>query len=405
MIAMKHSPSLPACFRRAALLCAGLLALMNAATAQQPDIEPRVSEQVRLDDGATTAQSVHLAAIDRHRVAIGWIVAEGPAPGIYLRHREGELDLWQPIVQVQGEVGDQVRDLALAFDDEERLHLAWTALAEGRRRLFHARVENSQQSPQAAGPLAGVEPDVPADAEFPALAQVDGLGMVVVWQESGAVASVIRAAVIGADGAPRDLGRASGAAEWALAPQIISTAPLRLAWHQVDAIGGQLAISRWTGEGWAIDELEERAAGLPQAGYVTLLMGGDRFAAAWREDGAAGQAKIAVAVDGAAGAPGNWRLTLPDGEHAQPALGGDPAGRLTVRWQNFEDGAQQVCLRSLGEREAPPLVLSAPDQRFAGQGDHISIGDWSLVVWTDIARDGGRGGVYAREVDWSRPSE
>ena len=394
--------------RRFLLGCA-LAALVTAgAPGRDQPIEPRLGEPVRLDEGEIEAQSIHLTATSRNRVAVAWVIGGGSVPGIYLRQRDGDLGIWQPIQRIEGRIGDRARDLALAYDEAGGLHLVWTGLVNGQRRLFHARADAPDLAPANPAPLSANPAD--ADAEFPLLVLAPGMGMTAIWQENGPLSSVIRAMVIdGADG-PSDLGLVSGGEDWALAPQLISTEPLRLAWYQADQIGGRMAVSQWDPEAdrWMTASIAAEPDRLARDGFVALLHGSDRMAAAWREGGLEGEPKIAVALDDAATTAVADRIEptlveLPPGEHASPALSGDPDGRLTLGWQNFANGARQVCLRSLGVDDGTTtasLVVSAPEQRFAGLGDHVSIGDWSIVAWTDISRDGGRGGVYVREIDW-----
>lgn len=382
------------------------LAFMACCGLAQAQTGAKLRGPWRLDDGTSaTIQDVYLAASGPQTVSAAWITTDGIAPGIYLRNRSA-LETWQPIIHIGGNVGDQPRDLAMIHDGAGQLHMVWTALDGGRRRLHYSRSD----SPQAASAAVEItiEKDGAADAEFPAMADVPGLGITVVWQSDSSTGTLIRAAVLRDGVVARDLGIVSGASPSAIAPQIISSNPLRVAWYQIDEIGGRVAVNEWTGDKWRSASIASAAGKLPQTGFVVLRADADALAAGWQEVNAEGQGKIALEVigrpkpEGAAEPPHHWQFDMPPGEHTQPSLDGSALGRVAIAWRNFTDSGQEICMRSVSGdgTQSDTYLLSTPNQRFAGRVDQVTVGDWSVAAWTDSKGDGGGGGVYVSELTW-----
>lgn len=385
------------------------VAAVLLATAAAAQGQPALRGPLTLDDGSAPVQDVRVAARNRDAVAVAWIAGEGAAGRIYLRHRSSAaLGVWQPIQHLVGDIGDQPRDLALAHDSFGRIHLVWTALDSGARRLHYARAAASDVPPAiVALPAADA-----AEAEFPSIAEIPGLGVTIVWEDETATGTTIRAMVLPPDEAPLDLGAVSGPSNSAIAPQIVSANPLRVGWYEIDEIGGRLKINEWSTPSrlWQAAPVQALAGAFPQSGYVVLKADAGAIAAGWQDLDTTGTGKIALQVcnqETSATVTRHWRFTLPEGEHSQPSLGGSPLGRLAVAWRNFTPAGQEICLRSIAAdgTQSDSLVLSPAAQRFAGRVDQVTIGDWSIAAWTDVARDGGRGGVYVTELNWNSPAK
>lgn len=389
---------------RRAWVALALMACAGAAWAQSP---ATVRGPWRLDEGTTaTVQDVYLAASNPSVVSAAWITSDGFAPGIYLRNRS-PLGIWQPIMPIKGNVGGQPRDLAMAHDDAGRLYMVWTALEDGRRRLHFARSD----TPALVTPASPLPLGDSAEAQFPAIAEAPGVGMILVWQSESTTSTTIRAAALRENAPPADLGVVSGASHSAMAPQIISTRPLRVAWYQIDEIGGRVAVNEWDNGRWRAATMGSLAGLLPQIGNVTLRAEADTLAAGWQEPDPAGIGKIALEVLGRANAATTEStkrvmFETPPGEHTQLSLDGSPLGRLTVAWRNFVEAGQEIRMRSIDVegRQSESVALSPASQRFAGRVDQVTIGDWSVAAWTDVARDGGHGGVYVSELNWQTPA-
>jgi hypothetical protein len=384
-------------------------ALMLGLAARPVAAAPRVSQPVRLDSLEAPCQSIVIAATGPERLAVGWTIPEGPAAGVYLRQRSDRA--FGPVRRVLGQWGQAApRDLVLALDARGVLHAVWTALdAQGGRRLFYARAAGSPAAPVFAQPLAVApqEGGAAGQADFPAL-RADAQGrMVLVWQESRSLFPRVRAARIEADGAARDLGLVSGALFHGMAPQILTVQPLRVAWYQIDEIGGRLRVDRWLEDQgrWEPDAMERQAARFAGSSQVLLKARQDGLWGAWPEAVAGGRATLRVrqAPEEASQTGAELVFARPAGEHRAPSLSGGEWGRLTLVWQAaLANGRRAICLeRVMGvSPAAPPLILSPPGQRFAAAPDHVTRDAWSAAVWTDDARDGGDGGVYFSEIDW-----
>jgi len=118
-------------------LSAGMVFAQNA---------PVISEPLRLDEVSTACQGLRVAALGPMRAVIAWTVAEAPRPGVYYRQRQNLL--WGPVRQVAGAVGEHPRDVDLAFDARNRLHLVWTAMDGARRTIHRARLDEPDGSPR-----------------------------------------------------------------------------------------------------------------------------------------------------------------------------------------------------------------------------------------------------------------
>lgn len=377
------------------------LLLVSTVSAQSP---PAMRGPLTLDDGSAPVQDIKVAALNRDMVSVAWIAGESPAGRIYLRHRaSAALAVWQPIQHIVGDIGDQPRDLALAHDGLSRVHLVWTALESGARRLHYARGE----SPSVTPAIIPLNTSDTLESEFPSIAEIPGLGMTVVWEAEATTGTAIRAMVLPFEKAPIDLGVVSGSSNSAIAPQIVSANPLRVAWYEIDEIGGRLKINEWSPQSrrWQTAPIQALAGGFPQSGYVVLKADAGAIAAGWQDLDTTGTGKIALQVRNRATTDTvtqRWLFNIPAGEHTQPSLGGSPLGRLAVAWRNFTPAGQEICLRSIAAdgAQSDSLVLSPPAQRFAGRVDQATVGDWSIAAWTDVARDGGLGGVYVTELNW-----
>lgn len=399
-------------FGRCRLWLLVLLALCGAAA--QAQTAPVVAEPKRLDDTTTFCQGVRVAALGPERVIVGWTAADGDTSagtgGIYFRQRLNLL--WETARPVAGPGGDQPRDLDLTFDERGRVHLVWTALAGGRRAVFHARLDAPTAAIQAAE-VKVPHQDGKADADFPSIQPEPGGGVVIVWQECQAMRYMIRAARVDDAGTVIGLGLVSGDSLSGIAPQILSTRPaLCVAWTEISEVGSELRVDQWWPDQgrWRPAAAERLARAFPRDAQVLLepLDAGKGMAACWQGALEGGQSAIELGVclpkDAAAAMapPIVQPLADPPGEHSRPRLSGELPGRLTLSWQVFAEGRQQIRLASTTDAgQAPRMVtVSSLAQRFAASPDHVTVGRWSAVAWTDDVHDGGTGGVYFTEVLW-----
>jgi len=390
-------------FRLGLCLCVVLSAALAAAQT------PVVPAAIRLDDSEAPCQGLRVAALGPSNVVVSWTVADGPRRGIYFRQRRNAL--WEPVRQVAGNTGDQPRDVDLAFDTVGRLHLVWTALQSNQRLLYHARLDGANATPQAAALKPPSVTDESGDADFPMIGPDAQGGVVVVWQESQAIHSVVCAARLLEDASLEDLGRVSGKSLSGMAPQIVATQPLSVAWYEISETGSDLRVDEWQSaeKKWRPSAIERQTRAFPPDMQLLLEATPLGLAACWKDilsDGrSAIKAGFALASNATPpAAPPVWAtLADPPGDHSRPQLSGSLPGRMTLSWQVFTQGQQQIRLASLLQTDKQPevVMVSSAAQRFAAMPDHVTIDAWSAVAWSDDARDGGSGGVYFNEINWS----
>lgn len=377
--------------------------------AASSEAEPVVRQPVRVDVQSTPVESFTLAARDRADVTVGWIVAEGSEKGLYLRHRQNLV--WAPSpsrLPLEGHRG--ARDLQMAHDAEGRLNLAWTAVVDRDRGLFHVRF-----SPGTGfGPVRsidGADKRARHEADLPSMMADARGGVYLVWQENRPFSTAIRAAYLDAEADMiLDLGYVSGESRSGIGPQILTADPFQVVWYEVFEVGGRLRTDAWLRQQrrWVDSDLDARLESLLPSGNLSLNVVDGDVIGCWHahEAGTSAIGVLRIPAHPLAG-PTAARMAFiddPRGDHRHPDLGGRHAEQLTLAWQVFSGHDQRICLRRLFPRDAAsePVVLSGPGQRFATQPHHITLGDWSAAVWTDEARDGGTGHVYFNEVQWGR---
>lgn len=386
----------------------GILGLLVFGLCTTPvSASPLLGKPMRLDESSTFCQGLRIAALGPERVVVGWSVAEGSKPGIYFRQRQNLI--WEPVRQAGGVGGDQPRDLDMTFDARGRLHMVWTAMNDTRRALYYARIDDATSVPQAAELKITPPETTSGDADFPILGAEAGGGVVLVWQESQAMLTTVHAARLPEAGVPQDLGLVSGASLSGMAPQILSTSPLNVAWCEISESGSELRVDEWQPlEGrWRPSAAERQARNFPGGGQVLLDSTPAGMIGCWQDLLANGHSAIQVGLalqpkDTLPAKPATQTLAEPPGDHSRPHLSGSLPGHLTLSWQVFAQGQQSIRLASTFKSNPTPEVVtvSAPDQRFAAMPDHVTRSHWSGVVWTDDVRDGGTGGVYFAEVTW-----
>lgn len=382
----------------AALCCAVLGPALPAQTS--------LRRPIRVNAGLGPCQGPKIVAQGPEWLIVGWTVPEGPSEGVYLRWREGYL--FSPEWKIEG-AGAEPRDLTLAAWPGGRLLAVWTALVNEDRLVHAAWFEGGAPAGEAA-PLTFDEPPASPGAvsnDFPALA-VDGEAAVMIWQRSQGVRYAVHSARWEPEGGWAALGEVSGGSDSAVAPQIMSAAPLRVAWYEIldDAIGSHLRIDRWhVGEGRWRPSVEERAAGsIPVANQALWIMFDGTPAACWLEndDGAGGVVVLGRAGDSPPDDPVAVVLNDLAGDHGQPSLASGAGQTLTLAWQVIGDDGQAIQVaRWDGGAKAPEVrAVSSVEERFAASPDHAAAGDWAGVVWVDDFFDGGSGDVYLSDVRW-----
>lgn len=407
------------------LLSGGALEALAQAPAQ--------TKPIRLDNGwGEGCQDLRLAGTGQERLVVAWVVSAGEEAGIYLQTR---MDLlWNPAIRLIGADADDFdkpRDLDITFDQQGRLHMVWTALTDGQRRVHIARLDDvsrprATMKVQPIPVLADERFSMGGEADFPALtADADG-GVVVVWQESQLLCFAIRAVRIAADGSIIDLGLVSGTSLSGLSPQVLDPDSLQVAWCEVQDVGVSLRVDQWRAGlmRWAPSkvermlrqfEREDQALLYPtDLGLVSCWTGAQEVNAEDDSTTMTGGLEVGWLPDLNSGTASSVEEPLYEtlGEAgrdvAYVGLSGRMGERLSVVWQEFSEERQAIRLASIfqsGEQAIQPLAISSTNERFASLPDHLTIGDWSVVVWTDDYRDGGSGGVYFSEIHWpSTPS-
>lgn len=370
----------------------------------------------RLDTSGAPGHAPCIAAVGNNLLAVGWIVPDGSESGIYLRRRVNLL--WDAPIRIGGDIGVQPRDLDMAFDPQGRLHLVWTAFesdaADGPRGLYVARLEpgSSKLVGQrlALDDLApeAEEADAPSVtiADFPVLCADAADGVVVVWQESRGLRFAIRAARLLDDGGVGDMGRISGVKQNAVAPQILASDPLCVAWYEIDESRCVARVDQWRPDErrWRPSAFERLLSGLPTHEQVLLHPNGSSLAACWQStDSDALNLAFWPNLLTDTGNSRSLMLTETADDVAGLDVSGRPTDRLTFVRQVFTPQAQSIQLGGIAPATSAPqrLTISESAQRFAAMPDHVTVGNWSAVVWIDDARDGGDGHVYFATHTWT----
>jgi hypothetical protein len=401
------------------LRVAGLawLLMVCLAGAARVQAAPAVLEPFTVDAKTTTCLGLRVAASGAENLVVGWATGDA-ARGICFRQRLNLL--WEAVRQVGGTLGEQPRDLDMAFDRLGRLNLVWTALDGRTRKVFYARLNTPGETPQAAmllTPDAVATPGQAGDADFPALSPDAEGGMVVVWQESREMRFCIRAARILALGGAEDLGLVSGNGQSGaepftsgMAPQVLTTSPaLQVAWYEISEAGSELRIDEWNQaeRRWRPSAAEWDARLFPRTAQVLLGKTATGMMACWQEVQSDGHNAIRLGLAAHATPTTTATVTTrvladPPGEHTRPSLAGGLPGRLTLAWQALAQGQQWIRIAGLTRPDQIPQLatVSPARQRFAAMPDHVTLGNWSAVVWTDDVHEGGRGGIYFSELRW-----
>lgn len=387
------------------LLCLSALpaAAQSLATASAP---------MNLDARTTVCQGLRIAAQGPEKLVVGWATAD-PVRGICYRQRNNYM-FWDPVRQVEGNLGAQPRDLNMAYDRQGRLNMVWTALSGKNRRLFYARPAHPDETPQAAplAPEAAAAED-PGDADFPAIAPDGDGGVVIAWQESREMRFSIRALHMPAAGGVEDLGRVSGQSLSGLTPQVLTTLPaIQVAWYEITEAGtSELRVDEWQPQErrWRPSAAEREAAPFPQNTQLLLGKLPAGLLACWQDVLADGRGAIKLginvqppAISGAPPSAITQVLAEPPGQHTRPTFSGSLPGRLTLAWQIFTQGRQEIKIATIQPNGQPPLEarVSPATQQFPAIPDHVTQGNWSAVVWTDDVREGGGGGIYFSQINW-----
>lgn len=340
--------------------------------------DPRLTE-TRLDLAEGLGPALHpaVAAQTPSRLAVAWATVTPNGADLHLRRRINFL--WDPsAIRLAGPTGADPRDLTLAFDERLRLHLLWTAIEAGARRLFHAAVaDDGTVISQKA-----LNPDDPADADFPQVRVAWNRGLFVVWQSARRTLLSVQAGRIDAERFELDpLPSVSPTHRSAMGPQILRLYPPTVSWFEAREQANVLRVS-------VFDELTQqwaptRVAGLeglfPEA-YRPALLFPDRGTpiACWNDEGPDGQSSIRLARR-----PLSDPDTLefehlgdPVGEHRRPqalALGPDV---LTLVWQVFAEGRQFIRAAQILWQVRPPspLTVSPSSHRFPAEPAHAGGG-------------------------------
>lgn len=372
---------------------------------------PVPSQPMNLDQRTTICQGLRIAAQGPENLVVGWATAD-PARGICYRQRTNFL-LWDPVRQVAGDVGAQPRDLNLTFDKLGRLNMVWTALAGKTRTVFFARSARPGEPPVVAALPRDPAAVEPGDADFPAISSDADGGVVIAWQESREMRFGIRALHVPAGEGVDDLGLVSGQSLSGLSPQVLATQPtIQVAWYEITEAGAsELRVDEWQPleKRWRPAAAEREADPFPKNTQLLLGRTSVGLLACWQDVLADGRGAIKlglnVALPPTVGAPSallTQVLAEPPGQHTRPTFSGTLPGRLTLAWQIFTQGRQEIKIASIPASGQPPLeaLVSPAAQRFAAMPDHVTLGNWSAVVWTDDVREGGSGGIYFSQITW-----
>lgn len=378
-----------------------LLAGLGRAASAQGTVS--VAEPFTVDQTTTICQGLRVAATSPWNVVVGWATAD--TRGICFRQRLSGYQ-WGQVQQVVGSVGVQPRDLDMTFDHRERLNMVWTALDGKTRRIFYARQDNAAAPPQA-GPLLQVGADLAegGSADFPAVSADASGGVVIVWQQSRNIRYSIRAVHILPGGAVEDLGTVSGVAFSGITPQVLATDPaVQVAWYEISETGNELLrVDEWypREQYWRPAQAERDLQAFPKNAQFLVGKTGGGMLACGPEVLANGRSAIRLDLSDHT-VLSTKVLAEPPGEHTRPNFSGTLPGRLTLAWQVFAQGHQWIQIAALARADQAPLIerISRPEHRFAAMPAHITIDNWSALVWTDDIREGGKGGIYFTQLTW-----
>lgn len=379
------------------LVCAlGLMSLAVLAFAQTPAL--------RLDDGRGQAQSPRVASLGPEQVIVGWVTPDA----VYLRWRYQNHLAWNDTPLGFDPLGEDPRDLALTMGPDGEVHLVWTAVIDGQRRLVHAFSDRigGALMPYIIGPDWSTLAE--GDSDFPSILVGEDGRLLLVWQQSQSARYRVHAAMWGATTGWQDLGAISGRNQWGIAPQPIALSPLRVAWYEIGALGEHIRVDEWSAaeKRWRPSALEREAAAFNEFGPVLFSDSSEGLFGCWQSTGNGENATVAVGLKVRDSETQNLlieRYVDPPGDHGQPDLSGSMSGRLTLSWENYDDqGRPAICIVPVFVSEEPvrPLIVSPSEQTAASDPAHVTLTDWSAIVWTDDASDGGDGGIYFSEIDW-----
>lgn len=383
---------------RLALIALAFGAWVSAVHAQ---VNPIVFRSEDLSGGLGPVSGPRVAAAGNGRVAIAWTVEEGPNAGVYVRERR-EL-LWQTVPsKINGRSGAQPRDLVMAYDSRERLHLVWTGIEASYRKVFHA----VNTGPESAEPPAIVNLEDDADADYPQIALAGGDRILCVWQEAWGARFSIEAGFLESSGGVTRLAAPSGSNPEAMAPQILRADPPTVAFYAIFEKDNDLRIVRHDSASgtWAPTSLTGIDSRMPFRRQPLFMIPSEGSPLGyWHEEDAEGRSSIRIAgpsgsVEGALVIHG---VDEPLGQHRRPQLdaqGG--ADRLVLSWQVFSAGHQGVRLGLFDWPSGTRRVLDlAPGlHRFASDPSHITMDSKVYAVWADDFRAGGTGWLGFAEI-------
>lgn len=387
-----------------------LLAGIGPLNAGQPS---GMSEIVRLDGRSGACRNPRISVNSQQQAAVGWIVTSPDGrDSVYLSL--GSPMLWEYINPVGPPDESQPRDLAISIDSIGRLQAVWTAMEDGRRVLKHAVQDVPSGFSHSRIRLDKLSFPEDSEADFPILSPDATGGIHIVWQQTGAIQSSIHAVYVDAQSNVVSLGRVSGVIPMAMSPQVLSHPTddrLQVAWYEIEDLGHRVRVDQWNAvrQRWVPSRLERRARQFESFGQPSFHYTELGLVAGWQAEDAGGLPRIQVGLDPAAAEDTESVLPVlrtvdqPPGDHGQLGLSGRLPGRLTMAWSVLTEGRQQIQIHTLDfetDDIQPPQIVSSEDQRFASSPDHVTLDDWSAVIWVDQARDGGNGGVYYREIIW-----
>ncbi len=377
------------------------LVMGGAAAEERSDSPAKIA--INLAGDRIPASESRVAAEGPMRVSLAWCVESGPLAGVYLRERRGLIWDAAPI-----RVAESInpRDLTILLDEAGQTHLAWTDYAGARRRVHYSVAAEGTAFQEPI--IVSIEAE--ADADYPQLANVNGSGIVFVWQSVKENRYSIQAAALnGADSSFHPLPALSESSRTAISPQILRTDPLIVTWDEILDHTSEIRAAMLGESGNAWEGLNLPWLGHPfafgQQPGVEIFSGDadglDRPFFCWSSVKADGSSSIRIARDWNESAPA-ISLSDPTGDHRQPQL--LPTGLATceLAWQIFAGGSQAVYAASLDtDAVATRSVRLSPEQhRFASNPTIVGSEGWSVATWTDNFLDGGTGEVGFAEIRW-----
>ncbi len=383
-----------------AVLARWLAALLLAGTATQHVGEPWIVQSFDdLSAGVGAALESRVAARSPETVDVGWCVAQGENEGIYLRRRESLVWENSPL-KIDAPNNATPRDLQLLMDDSNRLHLVWTAMDNGRRRVFYAVVP-----PQTIGDVAPrvIASTDEADADYPLLALQPTVGIYVVWQSAQGTHLSIEAARVSLDGTSViRLPSASGDSRSAVGPQIVDSWPLTAAWSEILDSTNEIRagiFNIFTNQWETVPLPGLNQTPLAKVQPIILFGKGADPLVCWTESGEEGNGSIRVARGFSPDAP-TVVLNEPRGNHRQPQPTWIGPGQFSLAWRHSAAGENSIRWGTMDWSGSPisAIQVSPSSHHFAADPSQACNRSWSVVTWVDDAQEGGSGQVGFAEI-------